>query len=223
MDEAVKLSNKLNRKVFLKRDDLQPVKSFKIRGAYNKMAKCTKEELERGLICASAGNHAQGVAMSSQILNCKAIIVMPKTTPDIKVNAVKARGGNVVLHGDSFQEANAYALKQSEEEGLVFIPPYDDPEVIAGQGTIGMEILRQNANVNAIFIPIGGGGLIAGVAAYIKAVNPKIKIIGVETEDANAMYQSLKADKRVTLDKVGLFADGTAVKQVGEYTFEVCR
>ena len=161
--------------------------------------------------------------MSAEMLGCNAIIVMPKTTPAIKINAVKARGGNVVLHGDSFQEANAYAIKRSEEEGLAFIPPYDDPLVIAGQGTVGMEILRQNANVSAIFVPIGGGGLIAGIAAYIKAVKPSIKVIGVETEDANAMYLSLQKDERVTLEKVGLFADGTAVKQVGEKTFEVCR
>ena len=189
------------------------------------MAKCSREELDKGIICASAGNHAQGVALSSQILKCEAIIVMPKTTPAIKVNAVKARGGNVELVGDSFQEANAYALERSKNEGMAFIPPYDDPDVIAGQGTIGVEILRQipKGKVDAIFIPIGGGGLIAGIAAYVKAIKPNCKIIGVETEDANAMHQSLAVGERVTLDRVGLFADGTAVKQVGKETFNIAK
>jgi threonine dehydratase len=224
LEIAVGISQTLNNRILLKREDLQPVFSFKLRGAYNKMAHLSTAELKRGVICASAGNHAQGVALAAQKLNCKATIVMPVTTPKIKVDAVARRGAQVVLHGDSYHEASEYANKLSATKKLTYVHPYDDPLVIAGQGTIGMEILRQHQHpIDAVFVPIGGGGLIAGVGAYIKALSPKTKIIGVQPVDSNAMYQSLKANKRVTLSHVNLFADGVAVKQVGEETFRLAK
>ncbi|MBS1224013.1 MAG: PLP-dependent threonine dehydratase [Proteobacteria bacterium] len=219
-----RLSRRLSNRVLLKREDLQPVFSFKLRGAYNKIAKLPRESLERGILCASAGNHAQGVALAAQKLGAKATIVMPRTTPAIKVQAVRDRGGRVVLFGDTYDEAYQHARQLEAEKGLVFIHPYDDPDVIAGQGTIGMEILRQHPDpIGAIFIAVGGGGLIAGVAAYVKFLRPDIKIIGVEPDDAASMHEALKHDRRVTLDQVGLFADGVAVRQVGEETFRLAR
>lgn len=224
LDAMPRLSKRLGNAVRLKREDLQPVFSFKLRGAYNKMAGLSRDALDRGVICASAGNHAQGVALSAGLLNTKATIVMPAATPEIKVDAVLSRGGNVVLHGDNFDEAYAYARKLEAEQGLVFIHPYDDPEVIAGQGTIGMEILRQHPDpIEAIFVPIGGGGLASGIAIYTKFLRPDVKVIGVEPEDAASMKAALDAGERVILDRVGFFADGAAVKQVGEETFRLCR
>ena len=224
LTRSVGMSETLGNNVLLKREDLQPVFSFKLRGAYNKMAHLTPAELKRGVICASAGNHAQGVALAAQKLGCKATIVMPVTTPGIKVQAVARRGATVLLHGDSYHEAGLHAKKLSAQKKLVYVHPYDDPLVIAGQGTIGMEILRQFQHpIDAVFVPVGGGGLIAGIAAYVKALSPKTKIIGVEPEDSNAMYQSLKAGKRVTLSHVNLFADGVAVKQVGAETFKLAK
>jgi threonine dehydratase len=203
---------------------MQPVFSFKLRGAYNKMAHLAPDALQRGVICASAGNHAQGVALSAQKLGCRAVIVMPTTTPQIKVNAVKARGAEVVLFGDSYSDAYVHALELEKSEGLTFVHPYDDPDVIAGQGTIALEILKAHPEpIEAIFCCVGGGGLLAGIAAYVKAVRPEIKVIGVEAKDAEAMTESLKLGKRVMLDQVGLFADGAAVKQVGEHTFALCQ
>jgi threonine dehydratase len=219
-----RLSRRLNNRVLLKREDLQPVFSFKLRGAYNKMANLPRAALEKGVICASAGNHAQGVALSAQRLGAKATIVMPRTTPAIKIQAVRDRGGKIVLFGDTYDEAYQHARQLEAEKGLTFIHPYDDPDVIAGQGTIGMEILRQHPNpIEAIFIAVGGGGLIAGIAAFIKYLRPEIKIIGVEPDDAASMYEALKQDRRVVLDQVGIFADGVAVKQVGEETFRLAR
>jgi threonine dehydratase len=224
LDEARNLSRRLKNKVLLKREDLQPVFSFKIRGAYNKVAGLNAEQLARGVICASAGNHAQGLALAARERGTKGIIVMPQTTPDIKVNAVKALGGHVVLFGDSFDEANAHARKLEQEKGYVFVHPYDDPDVIAGQGTVAMEILRQHAGpIDAIFVPVGGGGLVAGVAAYVKYLRPDIKVIGVEAEDSACLKAALKAKKRVVLDHVGLFADGVAVAQIGEETFKIAQ
>ena len=224
LDFAPILSKRLNNRVLIKREDLQPVFSFKLRGAYNKMVRLPKTARDRGVIAASAGNHAQGVALAAQKLRCTATIVMPVTTPQIKVDAVRGRGAQVVLHGDSYDSAFAHAKILEQKQKLTFVHPYDDPDVIAGQGTIGMEILRQHAEpIHAIFVPVGGGGLIAGIAAYVKRLRPEIKIIGVEPEDADAMYRSLKARRRVRLDQVGLFADGVAVKQVGEETFRLCR
>ncbi|MFA7241319.1 MAG: threonine ammonia-lyase, biosynthetic [Sulfuricellaceae bacterium] len=224
LETAPNLSRRINNTVLLKREDMQPVFSFKLRGAYNKMVQLPKATLKRGVITASAGNHAQGVAMSAQKLECEAIIVMPATTPQIKVDAVAARGATVVLHGDSYSDAYLHAAELAKEKKLTFVHPYDDPFVIAGQGTIGMEILRQYSDpIHAIFIPVGGGGLIAGIAAYVKRLRPETRIIGVEPKDADAMYQSLKQDKRVCLAQVGIFADGVAVKQVGEETFRLCR
>ena len=224
LELAPSLSRRSGNTILLKREDMQSVFSFKLRGAYNKMAHLTPAALKRGVICASAGNHAQGVALSAQRLGCEATIVMPATTPQIKVQAVKNRGGKVVLHGDSYDDALAHARKLEKQKKLTFVHPYDDPDVIAGQGTIGMEILRQHADpIHAIFVPVGGGGLIAGIAAYVKAVRPEIKIIGVEPTDADAMYRSLKKKQRVQLSQVGLFADGVAVKLVGEETFRLCR
>ncbi|KAF3441756.1 hypothetical protein FNV43_RR15671 [Rhamnella rubrinervis] len=221
---APKLSERLGVNVWLKREDLQPVFSFKIRGAYNMMAKLSKEQLERGVICSSAGNHAQGVAYSAKRLNCSAVIAMPVTTPEIKWQSVERLGATVVLIGDSYDEAQAYAKNRSKEEGRTFVPPFDHPDVISGQGTVGMEIIRQmQAPLHAIFVPVGGGGLIAGVAAYIKRVSPEVKIIGVEPSDANAMALSLHHGQRVILDHVGGFADGVAVKEVGEETFSLCK
>lgn len=224
LEFAPNLSARIGNTLLLKREDMQPVFSFKLRGAYNKMAQLTPEQLKRGVIAASAGNHAQGVALSAQKLGCKAVIVMPATTPQIKIDAVKRRGAKVVLHGDSYSDACIHALELEQLEGMTFVHPYDDPDVIAGQGTIGMEILRQHTRpIHAIFCAIGGGGLAAGVAAYVKQVRPDIKIIGVQPVDSDAMHRSIKARRRVTLDHVGLFADGVAVKQVGQETFRLCR
>ncbi len=216
------LSKRINNNVLLKREDMQSVFSFKLRGAYNKMAHLSADALARGVITASAGNHAQGVALGAQKLGCRAVIVMPTTTPLIKINAVKSRGAEVVLFGDSYTDAYNHALELEKSEGLTFVHPYDDPDVIAGQGTIGMEILNEfPAPIEAIFCCVGGGGLLAGIAAYVKAIRPEIKIIGVEAKDAEAMTESLKLGHRVMLDQVGLFADGAAVKQVGEHTFNL--
>jgi threonine dehydratase len=224
LDVAPNLSARIGNNVLLKREDMQPVFSFKLRGAYNKMAKLTPVQLKRGVIAASAGNHAQGVALSAQRLGCKAIIVMPVTTPQIKVEAVASRGAKIILHGDSYSDAYLHALELEQKLKLTFVHPYDDPDVIAGQGTIGMEILRQYSQpIHAIFAPIGGGGLIAGVAAYVKAVRPEIKVIGVQPVESDAMSRSIKAGRRVKLEHVGLFADGVAVKQVGQETFRLCR
>ncbi|MBE9225611.1 threonine ammonia-lyase, biosynthetic [Phormidium sp. LEGE 05292] len=224
LEYASNLSKRLNNKILLKREDMQSVFSFKLRGAYNKMAQLPPDILAQGVIAASAGNHAQGVALGASKLGTKAIIVMPVTTPQVKVDAVKARGGEVVLYGDTFDEACGYARQLEVEKGLTFIHPFDDPHVIAGQGTIGMEILRQYQKpIHAIFVAIGGGGLISGIGAYVKRIRPDIKIIGVEPVDADAMYQSLKAGKRVKLPQVGLFADGVAVREVGEETFRLCQ
>ncbi|MFZ4285990.1 threonine ammonia-lyase, biosynthetic [Variovorax sp. HJSM1_2] len=228
LEPAKNLSKRIHNTVLLKREDQQPVFSFKLRGAYNKMAHLTPEQLKRGVICASAGNHAQGVAMSAHKLGCRAVIVMPTTTPSVKVDAVRGLGGEVALFGDSYSDAYQHALVLQKKQGLTFVHPFDDPDVIAGQGTIAMEILRQlqslgSQKLDAVFVAIGGGGLISGVANYIKAVRPEIKVIGVQTIDSDAMLQSVNAKKRVTLPDVGLFADGTAVKLVGEETFRVAR
>ena len=224
LDRAPLLSARTGNRVLLKREDMQPVFSFKLRGAYNKMVHLSAGERARGVIAASAGNHAQGVAFAAQKLSCRALIVMPVTTPQIKIAAVKARGAEVVLSGDSYDEAYAHALRLQAEQGLTFVHPYDDPEVIAGQGTVGMEILRQHPQpIHAIFCCVGGGGLIAGVAAYVKRLRPQTRIIGVEAEEADAMTRSLAAGARVRLEQVGLFADGAAVKLVGEETFRLCQ
>jgi threonine dehydratase len=224
LDLATTLSKRLGNRVLLKREDQQPVFSFKLRGAYNKMAHLSAAERGRGVIAASAGNHAQGVALAAQKLGCRATIVMPVTTPQIKISAVEARGAEVVLFGDSYSDAYAQALTLQAQSRATFVHPYDDPDVIAGQGTIGMEILRQcQAPIDAIFVAVGGGGLIAGIASYVKRVRPEIKIIGVQPVDSDAMTQSLAAGKRVTLPHVGLFADGVAVKQVGAETFRIAR
>ena len=224
LELAPNLSARMHNRLLLKREDMQQVFSFKVRGAYNKMVKLSPAALKRGVVTASAGNHAQGVALAAQRLNCRATIVMPVTTPQIKMQAVEARGATVVTHGDSYDEAYARALELATEERATFVHPYDDPDVIAGQGTIGMEILRQHTGaIYAIFAPIGGGGLISGIAAYVKRLYPEVKIIGVEPVDADTMYQSLRAGRRVKLAHVGLFADGVAVKQVGVETFRLCR
>lgn len=224
LEVAPALSRRLGNRLMLKREDLQPVFSFKLRGAYNKMARLAPAQLRRGVIAASAGNHAQGVALAAQKLGCRAVIVMPVTTPRIKVEAVHARGAEVVLHGDTYDEAYAHARRLKRRRGLAFVHPYDDPDVIAGQGTIGMEILRQATRpIDAVFVPVGGGGLIAGIAAYVKRLRPQVRIVGVEPEDADAMARSLAAGRRVALDHVGLFADGVAVKKVGAETFRLAR
>jgi threonine dehydratase len=224
LEPAKNLSRRLNNHVFLKREDCQPVFSFKLRGAYNKMAHLAPEALQRGVICASAGNHAQGVALSARRLGVRAVIVMPVTTPKLKVDAVHALGGEVVLHGDSYSDAYTHAVELEKAQGLTFVHPFDDPDVIAGQGTIAMEILRQHQGpIDAVFVAIGGGGLISGVAAYIKALRPEIKVIGVQAADSDAMIRSVRAGRRVTLSDVGLFADGTAVKLVGAETFRIAR
>ena len=218
------LSSRLNNRVLLKREDMQPVFSFKLRGAYNKMASLPADVLKKGVIAASAGNHAQGVALAAQKLGCRAVIVMPTTTPVIKINAVKARGAEVILFGDSYSDAYVHALALQKKQNLTFVHPYDDPDVIAGQGTIAMEILNTYPEpIEAIFCCVGGGGLLAGIAAYVKVVRPEIKVIGVEAKDAEAMTESLKTGERVMLEQVGLFADGAAVKQVGEHTFKLCQ
>jgi threonine dehydratase len=224
LEQAPWLSQRLGNTVLLKREDLQPVHSFKLRGAYNKMARLSRDQLARGVIAASAGNHAQGVALAAQRLKCRAVIVMPITTPQVKIDAVASRGAEVVLHGDSYSDAYRHAVALQAREHLVFVHPFDDPDVIAGQGTIGMEILRQHPGaIDAIFIAIGGGGLAAGVAAYVRAVRPEVRLIGVQTRDSDAMSQSIEAGHRVELTDVGLFSDGTAVKLVGEETFRLCR
>ena len=224
LERAPGLSKRLRNTLLLKREDLQPVFSFKLRGAYNKMASLPREKLKKGVIAASAGNHAQGVALAAQTLGCRAVIVMPVTTPRIKVDAVAARGAEVVLRGDSYSDAYAYAMQLKRRRGLTFVHPYDDPDVIAGQGTIGMEIARQHPGpIDAVFVAVGGGGLISGIAAYLKRIRPKVRIVGVEPVDADAMARSLKAGRRVVLEQVGLFADGVAVKQVGKETFRLAR
>jgi len=224
LETAPALSSRLGNNMLLKREDMQPVFSFKLRGAYNKMIRLNASELKRGVIASSAGNHAQGVALAAQRIGCVATIVMPVTTPQIKVSAVTASGGQVILHGDSYSDAYDEATKLARKRRLTFIHPYDDPDVIAGQGTIGMEILRQwSGPLHAIFVAVGGGGLIGGVAAYVKRLRPDVRIIGVEPIDADAMTRSLAAGRRVTLPHVGLFADGVAVKQVGRETFRLAR
>ncbi len=224
VDEAHFLSKRYNNNILLKREDLQPIYSFKLRGAYNKIIQLTKEQLSRGVIAASAGNHAQGVALTAQKLGINAIIVMPRTTPQIKVASVRERGAKVVLHGDTYDEASIHAKKLAEEKNCSYIHPFDDPDVIAGQGTIGMEILRQVSDpIHAIYVPIGGGGLIAGIATYIKYVRPEVLIIGVEAEDSACMKAAIENDKRVVLPEVGIFADGVAVAQAGKETFRIVR
>ena len=228
LEPAPRLSARLGNRVLLKREDLQPIFSFKLRGAYNKMVGLGKAERRRGVIAASAGNHAQGVALAAQRLGGPAVIVMPVTTPQVKIDAVRARGAEVVLLGDSYSDAYAHALKLQARRRLTFVHPFDDPDVIAGQGTVGMEILRQNHTldagpIHAIFVPIGGGGLIAGIATYVKAVQPGVRIVGVQTDESDAMARSLAAGRRVSLAEVGLFSDGTAVRTVGKHTFALCR
>ena len=224
LDAAPLLSARMGNSIWIKREDTQPVFSFKVRGAYNKMAHLSPAALKRGVIAASAGNHAQGVALSAGRLGCRAVIVMPTTTPQVKISGVRRMGGEVVLHGESFTDAYAHALELEKSQKLTFVHPFDDPDVIAGQGTVGMEILRQHPGpLDAIFVAIGGGGLISGVAAYIKQLRPEIKIIGVQTEDSDAMVRSVKAGRRITLTDVGLFSDGTAVKLVGAETFKLTR
>jgi threonine dehydratase len=227
LELAPSLSQRFDNRIYFKREDMQSVFSFKIRGAYNKMANLSPAQLKRGVICASAGNHAQGVALSAAKLGCRALIVMPTTTPPVKIDAVKERGGadvEIVLFGDSYTDAYNHALTLEKEQKLTFVHPFDDSDVIAGQGTIGMEILRQHSGpIHAIFVAIGGGGLISGVAAYVKQIRPDIKIIGVQTLDSDAMARSLKAGERVTLPDVGLFSDGTAVRLVGEETFRLAQ
>ena len=224
LDLATNLSARTHNRIYFKREDMQPVFSFKIRGAYNKMANLSPQALKRGVICASAGNHAQGVALSAARLGVRAVIVMPSTTPQIKIDAVRARGGEVVLAGESYSDAYTHALELEKSEKLTFVHPFDDPDVIAGQGTVGLEILRAHPKpIHAVFCCVGGGGLIAGVAAYIKRLRPETKIIGVEAVDADAMTQSLAAGKRIALEQVGIFADGAAVKEVGAETFRLCQ
>ncbi len=227
LEAAPNLSSRTGNNILLKREDMQPVFSFKLRGAYNKMAQLDPGQLKRGVITASAGNHAQGVALSAHRLNCRAIIVMPTTTPQVKIDAVKhfgQRSVEIVLHGDSYNDAYDHAHDLVKKNKLTFVHPFDDPDVIAGQGTIGMEILRQHSQpIHAIFCAIGGGGLISGVASYVKALRPEIKVIGVQTVDSDAMYRSIKAKRRVQLADVGLFADGTAVKLAGVETLGICK
>ena len=224
LEPAVRLSRRLGNQVLLKREDLQPIFSYKLRGAYNRVAHLTEAERARGVIAASAGNHAQGVAFAARHLGLRALIVMPQTTPDIKVEAVRDMGAEVVLQGDSYADAKAHCDALAATTGMTFVPPFDDPHVIAGQGTVGQEILSHKlGEVDAIFVPVGGGGLIAGVASYVKAVRPSVRIMGVEPFEADAMYQSLAAGRRVALDRVGIFADGVAVREVGELTFPIVR
>ncbi len=223
LDRMRTLSEKLGREVLLKREDLQPVFSFKLRGAYNKVARLTEDEKRRGVICASAGNHAQGVAYAAGRIGVKSTIVMPTTTPSIKVEAVRRLGGEVVIYGDAFDDARLHALALCKEQDLVFVHPYDDPDVIAGQGTIGVELLRQHPGpLAAIYVPIGGGGLAAGIAAYVKFLRPDVLVIGVEPEDAASMKAAIAAGRPVPLNEVGIFADGVAVRQAGDETFRLC-
>lgn len=224
LELAPTLSRRLDNQVFLKREDLQPVFSFKLRGAYNKITNLSEQERDQGIIAASAGNHAQGAALAAQKLGITAVIVMPKTTPDIKVNAVRSRGAEVVLHGNSYDDAYQYAQKLATERKLVFVHPYDDPDVIAGQGTIAVEILKQHPTpIDAIFIPVGGGGLVSGIAAYIKHVKPEVKIIAVEADESPCLAEAMKAGERVILDQVGIFADGVAVRQIGKEPFRIAQ
>lgn len=224
LQKARFLSKRFSNEIFIKREDLQPVFSFKLRGAYNKMRLLSDEARAKGVVAASAGNHAQGVALSAQTLGCKATIVMPKTTPQIKVDAVKSWGAKVVLHGDTYDEASCYAKELVVQKNMTYVHPYDDPEVIAGQGTIAMEILRQHAGqIDVIFVPVGGGGLAAGVAAYIKYVRPEVKVVAVEPEDAACLKAAMEAKKRVTLPEVGIFADGVAVAQIGKETYRILK
>jgi len=224
LDPAPRLSRRLRNNVLLKREDLQPVFSFKLRGAYNKLANLSADERARGVIASSAGNHAQGVALAAGRLGVKALIVMPKTTPKIKIDAVADLGAEIVLSGSSYDDARAHADALAEQNGMVFVPPFDDPEIIAGQGTVALEILRQHGpDIHAIFVGVGGGGLIAGVAAYVKSLWPDIRVIGVEPEDAPSMHHSLEAGERVMLEHVGIFADGVAVKQVGKEPFRIAQ
>ena len=224
LDEATALSKKLGVRFLLKREDLQPVHSYKIRGAYNKMSRLSRAELDKGVICASAGNHAQGVALSAKKLGVKATIVMPVTTPEIKTSAVKAYGATIVLHGDSYSDTYEELHRQIKEHGYTYVAPFDDPDVIAGQGTVGKEILEAaGRELDAVYVPIGGGGLASGVAVYIKSVKPEVRVYGVEPVDSDCMYRSLKAGRRVTLANPGLFADGVCVKEPGVETFRLCR
>ncbi|PMY31998.1 threonine ammonia-lyase, biosynthetic [Pseudomonas sp. GW456-L14] len=224
LQPAPALSAALGNQVLLKREDLQPTFSFKIRGAYNKLVQLSDEQKRRGVITASAGNHAQGVALAARELGIKATIVMPSTTPQLKVQGVISRGAEAVLQGESFPFALAHALQLAERSGQTFVSPFDDPDVIAGQGTVGMEILRQySGRLDAIFVPVGGGGLIAGIAAYVKYLRPEVRIVGVESEHSNCLQQALRAGERVVLPSVGTFADGVAVAQVGAHCFELCR
>ena len=224
LESAPRLSRRLDNQVLLKREDLQPVFSFKLRGAYNRIAHLSEATAARGVVCASAGNHAQGVALAARRRGIRAVVVMPQTTPHIKVQAVLDLGAELVLHGDDYDSAFEQALVLARERGLVFVHPFDDPDVIAGQGTIAVEILRQcGGNLDAIFVPVGGGGLLAGIAVYVKYLYPAVKVIGVEPQDAAGMHESLRAGRRVTLERVGIFADGVAVKRVGEETFALCR
>ncbi len=224
LDLAPRLSGRLHNRILLKREDLQPVFSFKLRGAYNKIVGLSEDARRKGVITASAGNHAQGVALAAQKLNIVALIVMPKTTPRIKVDAVRSYGAQIELHGNSYDDAYLHACQLARERDMTFVHPYDDPDVIAGQGTIAMEILRQyQGAISAIFVPVGGGGLIAGVAAYVKVLHPEIKVIGVEPDDAGCLHAALQAQERVVLDQVGIFADGVAVRQIGEEPFRIAR
>ena len=224
LDYANTLSRRLNNHIWIKREDMQPVFSFKLRGAYNKIANLPADVRAKGVIAASAGNHAQGVALSATKLGIQATIVMPKTTPEIKVISVKNRGAEAILHGSAYDDASQYAQQLVEQRGLTYIPPYDDEDVIAGQGTVGMEILQQHSDeLEAIFVPVGGGGLIAGIAAYFKYLRPEIKVIGVEPEDAPTLHAALQAKERVVLEQVGIFTDGVAVKQIGQLPFEIAR
>lgn len=224
LQPAPALSAALGNQVLLKREDLQPTFSFKIRGAYNKLVQLSDEQKRRGVITASAGNHAQGVALAARELGIKATIVMPSTTPQLKVQGVSSRGAEAVLQGESFPFALAHALQLAERGGQTFVSPFDDPDVIAGQGTVGMEILRQHpGRLDAIFVPVGGGGLIAGIAAYVKYLRPEVRIVGVESEHSNCLQQALRVGERVVLTSVGTFADGVAVAQVGAHCFELCR
>lgn len=224
VERADLMSRRLGNHVWLKREDLQPVFSFKLRGAYNKMNRLSEEQRQRGVVAASAGNHAQGLAMAAERMGVRATIVMPRTTPQIKVDAVRNRGARVLLHGDSYDEAAAHAAQLVEEKGMTYVHPFDDPDVIAGQGTVGMEIVRQHQQpLDALFVPVGGGGLLAGVAAYVKYVWPETRLVGVEPEDAACLKLAMERGRRATLPEVGLFADGCAVAQIGKETFRVIR